>query len=278
MNKILERKNNKRNEMTMKIISREIKFSAVILTKNEEDSIVDCIDSVLWCDEIIIVDDLSVDRTIEIVKNLKNEKIKVYKHQLDKDFSRQRNFGLEKVNGEWVLFVDADERISEGLRFEIEHVVAPQNLFNPKVQGFTVRRTDFIWGKELRHGETGSTRHLRLAKKHAGQWVGKVHEIWKIKGKVGKLNNPLFHYPHRSISEFLKEINFYTDLRAEELFNKRVKARSFSIITYPLVKFLFNFIFKRGFLDGMQGFILAILMSFHSFLVRGKLWSAGRKE
>lgn len=129
-----------------------------------------------------------------------------------------------------------------------------------------------MWGKELRHGETGNIKLLRLAKKDTGRWEGKVHEEWKVKGEIGTLKNGIEHYPHKTIAEFLKEINYYTDLRSKELYEKRVKANFFSIIIYPKVKFFQNYILKLGILDGMEGLIFAILMSFHSFMVRGKLW------
>jgi|SRR3989344_3216845 len=270
--------NNVRKRITLDTNLREVKFSAVILTKNEEDNIVDCLDSVLWCDEIIIVDDMSKDRTIEIVKNLKNKKIKIFNRSIDNDFSAQRNYALEKANGEWVLFVDADERISEGLRFEIEQIIAPQNLFDLKIKGFKIRRTDFLWGKQLTHGEAGNIKFVRLAKKNAGSWMGKVHEEWKINGKVADLKNLLYHYPHQSISLFLKEINYYTDIRAKELYDKKKNPPPFFAIIFPLGKFIFSFIFKRGFMDGIEGFIFAVLMSFHSFLVRGKLWILWQKK
>lgn len=271
--KILDRKTEKSNSIiTMKKISQDFKLSAVILTKNEENNIVDCIESVLWCDEIIVVDDVSQDRTVEIVNNLRDAKIIVFTRPLENDFSAQRNYGLEKARGEWVLFIDSDERVTEGLKNEIQYVTSSQNLLQQKLRGFYIRRADVMWSKKLKYGETGNIRLLRLVKKDAGKWIGKVHEVWKVRGKVGQLKNPLYHYPHQSISEFLQEVNFYTDLRAKELFDNGVKVYWISVITYPLGKFLFNFILKRGFLDGLEGFVFALMMSFHSFLVRGKLW------
>lgn len=129
-----------------------------------------------------------------------------------------------------------------------------------------------MWGKELKYGETGNISLLRFARKDAGVWEGMVHEKWNIKGLIGKLKNPLRHYPHQTVSEFLKAVNIYSNVRAEELRIKNKKAFFWSIITYPLGKFFLNYLLKRGFLDGIQGFIFAVFMSLHSFLVRGKLW------
>lgn len=251
-------------------------ISAVILTKNEEANISDCIKSVSWCDEVIVVDDNSEDRTVELAKKLNAN---VYVHSINNDFSTQRNFGLSKANGEWVLFVDADERVSDALAFEISniaHQITDQSL--SKYSGFYVKRSDFMWGRKLRFGETGKVVLLRIAKKNSGRWEGKVHENWEVKGHLGKLKNPIIHFPHKTLQEFLKEINFYTTIRAEELYKKDGKANFISVLMYPLGKFILNCILRRGFLDGIPGLIVALTMSFHSFLVRGKLWLLGIKH
>ena len=250
-------------------------ISAIVLTKNEENTIVDCLDSLIWCDEIIVIDDFSNDRTGELIENLKNKKITIFQQRLQDDFSQQRNFGLEKAKNDWVLFVDADERISLSLQYEIL-----SNLTNSLQNyiGYFIPRRDLMWGRVLNHGESGSTRLLRLAKKNAGKWQGTVHERWIVKGQTGKLTNPLLHLPHQTIAEFLSEINYYTSLRAKELFDKKVTVSFWKIIVYPKAKFLLNFFILRGFLDGIEGLIIAILMSFHSFLVRAKLWLLWQKK
>ena len=135
-----------------------------------------------------------------------------------------------------------------------------------------------MWEKELRHGETANVKFLRLAKRNAGQWEGFVHEEWQVKGQIGQLKNPLLHYPHQTIKEFLADINFYTTLRAEELYQRGIKTRFWQIILYPKAKFMRNYFLKLGFLDGIRGFLIAMMMSFHSFFVRGKLWMLWQKK
>lgn len=249
-------------------------ISVAILTKNEEKNIKRCLESVKWCDEIIIIDDNSSDETIQIAKKYKAT---IYTRNLNNDFSAQRNFAISKAKNEWILFVDGDEIVSDALAYEISNAIQlkDQNLRN--YDGFYIRRSDFIWGKQLKYGETGNMMFLRLAKKGSGLWEGKTHERWKIDGRVGKLINSLLHFPHKNLEEFFKKINFYTDIRAEELKSKNVKAFFWSILVYPLGKFLINFFLKRGFLDGIHGLIVAIIMSFHSFLVRSKLWLKNEK-
>ena len=244
-------------------------ISAIILTKNEEQNIEKCIQSVRWCDEIIVIDDNSTDKTIE---NAKKYNTTIYQRSLNNNFASTRNFGISKAKNEWILFVDSDEIVTDALAFEMSNAIGlkDQNLKN--FNGFYIKRSDFMWGKQLKYGETGNIKSLRLGKKGFGIWEGMVHEKWQIEGNVGKLINPLLHFPHKNISEFLKEVNFYTDIRARELKSKNTKVYFWSILLYPLGKFVLNYFIKRGFMDRTRGLVFAIIMSFHSFLVRGKLW------
>ncbi len=242
-------------------------ITAIVLAKNEEKNIIDCVESLSWCNEILIVDDNSTDRTQEIVESFENRKIKLIQQSLNGDFSKQRNLAMSRARNEWVLFIDADERVDESLKREIE-----EKAENDLVDGYLIQRIDNMWGKEFRSGEAGNIKLVRLAKKSKGKWEGKVHEKWMINGKIGELNSPLFHFPHQKLSDFLREINDYTTLRAEELKEKGVRVKTRDIAFYPAGKFINNYFLKLGIRDGIEGFIFAIVMSFHSFLVRAKLW------
>ncbi len=247
-------------------------LTTIILAKNAEKTIEKCLKSVSWSDEILVIDDESTDQTGDIAKKLG---AKVILHALENDFSQQRNVALQQATGDWVLFIDADEVVSSPLHKEIlHHIHNPESTY----QGFFLLRRDILWGKEIKHGESGNLQLLRLARKNAGIWEGKVHERWLVKGKIGYLQHSLYHYPHPTLSEFLSEINWYTTLRAQELYKEGIKVSWYHIILYPKVKFLQNYILKKGFQDGTIGFILAILMSFHSFLVRGKLWQLQKNK
>ena len=240
-----------------------ITLSAVVLAKNEEKNLARRLISLNFCDEIIVIDDSSTDKTVEIAKSAKAT---VYSRNLDGDFAGQRNFGLEKSRGEWILFVDADEEISQELQKDC----------------FYLKRRDWFWGRELRHGETKKVRNkglIRLVKKGSGKWFGKVHEEYKIKNqkpKIKNLVNYLDHYPHQTVKDFLNEINFYSTLRAKELFNNNKKTNIFEITLFPLGKFIYNYFICFGFLDGAPGFAYAFFMSLHSFLVRTKLYQYTR--
>jgi glycosyltransferase involved in cell wall biosynthesis len=259
-------------------------LSAVVLTKNEERNIERCLRSLDFVDEIVVVDDYSSDRTLSLIENEKikikndNSKLKIFKRSLNGDFAAQRNFGLEKTSGEWVLFLDADEEVSDELKEEIKEVIRYATLERDDLVGFYIKRRDFFWGKEVKFGEVLKVRQkgiLRLMKKGFGKWEGKVHEELKIENRkleIGKLKNFINHYPHPTIKEFLQEINFYSSLRANELFSQGKKTNILEIIFYPLFKFILNYFIYLGFLDGPPGFVYAFMMSFHSFLVRGKLY------
>lgn len=251
---------------------RSIMVSVIILTKNEEKNIKACLETVQWSNEIIVIDDNSEDKTREIAEKIG---AKVFTHALENDFAMQRNFGLSKATNEWVLFVDADERVPDTLATEVLYVTS--QVLNDTVAYF-VRRVDSMWGKKLLFGETGNIKLLRLAKKGSGEWSGSVHEVWKIKGMTAELKHSLLHYPHQTINEFLQEINFYTDIRAEELYKKKTPVFWWDILFYPIGKFIVNYVIKQGFRDGIPGLLSAIFMSLHSFLVRGKLWQMRDKN
>lgn len=244
-------------------------ISAVVLTKNEEKNLKDCFQSVKWCDEIIVVDDYSNDQTVKTAKKMG---AKVFSRRLEGDFAAQRNFALQQAQGEWVLFVDADERVTNQLATEVKQAIEGE-----KVNGFFLKRQDFFGGKPLKYGETANVRLLRLGRKGVGKWQRRVHETWEIKGAVGDLKEPLLHYPHPTLTEFLEEINFYSSLNAQEFLKEGRRASLIHIIAYPLGKFLQNYILRFGFLDGTPGTIIALMMSFHSFLTRAKLYLLWKK-
>lgn len=243
-------------------------ISVVILTKNEEENLERCLESVKWVDEIVIVDDYSKDKTVEIAQKFGT---KVYFRSLDGNFSNQRNYGLDKATGEWILFVDADEEVTETLKNEIS-----KKIKNHKFEAFRLKRSDFFCGKWLKYGETGAVKLIRLAKKGIGKWEGLVDEKWNVKGRIGTLNSPLLHYSHPNLSQFLVSINERSTLNAKGFYNKR---KRLNIIEWlkPFFKFILNYFLRLGWLDGTHGFVFSVLMSFHSFLVRGKLYLIWRK-
>lgn len=241
-------------------------ISVVVLTHNDEMIISRCLEGIRWCDEVVVIDDNSTDGTVALAKKLG---AKVFIHSLHDDFAAQRNFGLSKTKGDWILFVDSDEVVSEDLRKEIIQETLDKRQ---EASGYLLRRKDWWGGRWLAHGETANVRLLRLARKDAGKWVQPVHEVWGVAGAVGNLGAPLLHYPHQNVAQFLDEINRYSTLYARYLHQHGVKEPVLQIIGKPLAKFFVNYIWRLGFLDGTAGLVVALMMSFHSFLVRSKLW------
>ena len=250
------------------------KVSAVVLTKNEQDNILRCLKSLNWCTEVIVIDDYSSDRTLSIAEK---SGTKTFQRKLAGNFAAQRNFGLSKAQGNWVLFIDADERISNALAQEIKAKTKQKNA----AAGYTIKRQDYFMDRKLRFGETAQVNLLRLARQNTGKWVRPVHETWAIKGKIGQLKHPLDHYPHQKLSQFLAQINYYSDIEAKYRTTPgKGKYRGIfgrarlllEMIFFPLGKFLYNYLFLLGFLDGLAGLVMAMVMSLHSLLVRVKIY------
>ncbi len=242
-------------------------ISAVVLTKNEEKKIGDCLKSLAWCDEVVVIDDGSTDKTLEMAS--KNG-AHILKHAIDDNFARQRNFALEKAKGSWVFFVDSDEIVTAELAQEIKETLKQEDAV-PTYDGFYIQRKDFVFGTWLAHGEVGDIKLLRLGKKDAGKWIKDVHEVWNLP-KAGILATPLLHYPHQDVAQFLEHINTYSTIYANSLKKAGKKGDSWEIVAYPAAKFIRNYFVLMGFLDGVPGLLHATFMSLHSFLTRGKLW------
>lgn len=241
-------------------------ISVVILTKNNQETIKPCVDSISFADEMIVVDDFSEDETRGVVRKLG---AKVYKRKLGNNFAEQRNFGLKKAGCKWILFIDSDEVVTKKLADEII-----QTTSNPfiRTEGIYIKRKDFMWGKEIRYGETGKIKLLRLARNGAGKWKRNVHEYWDVVGRTSTLINPIHHYPHANLKEFISSVNWSSTLHAKENRKEGKKSNLVKIIFWPIGHFVVNWVLKRGFMDGVYGFVIALIMSFHSFLAWSKLW------
>jgi len=258
-------------------------ISAVVLTHNDEETLGRTLESLAWCDELVVVDDQSQDGTVALAQA---SGARVFSRPVNGDFAQQRNFGLSKACGDWVLFVDSDEVVPPTLAREIQTVIGslskisnftsqnrlPAGQVPHFLAGYFLHRHDILWGRVLKHGETGRVRLLRLARKTAGKWVRPVHEVWQVSGPVGELTNPLLHFPHPNVAQFLDDVNRYSTLNARYLFTQNIRVRWWHIAAYPTAKFFIDYVWYLGFLDGTAGAIMALMMSMHSFLTRAKLW------
>lgn len=241
-------------------------ISVVILTKNNQNTLERALKSVSFAKEILLIDDNSTDNTLNLAKKYG---ARVIKRKLNNDFSQQRNFGLKNAKEDWILFIDSDEELSDELIKEIKI----NN--NQKYEAFYIKRRDIFWSRVLKHGDLKSAYSkgiLRLIKKSSGNWKGLVHEQFITKKPIGIFKGYINHYSHTSVKEFINDINHYSTLRAKELHKKGIRTNIFQLFIIPIVKFKMNYIIKLGFLDGVPGFIYSFMMSFHSFLVRAKLY------
>ncbi len=241
------------------------KLSVFIITHNEEKNIKACLESIKWADEIVVVDDDSRDDTIKICKEYTD---RIFQEEW-KGYSGQKQSAMDKTTGNWVLNLDADERVTLELRLEIEDVLASKE--NVK-DGYLIPFKSYFSGKWIKHGGWYPDYHLRLFRKVKGRFGDeKVHEGVKVEGSIGYLKSPVEHYTYNSISDFIKRIDLYTSLFAEDRYKKGKEARWEQLIFRPPFTFFKMFFLQRGILDGYYGFLLAILYSYYTFLKYAKL-------
>jgi len=245
--------------------------SLLLLTKNESKNLREHLTWLHKCpniNQVIVVDDHSTDSTISTLKELvpKTINLLIKSRGLDGNFSAQRQYGTSLATNNWILWLDADEEPSHQL-------ISYLNSFEfDQTTNIAFKRHDFFLGGPLNHGETANQYFLRLFHRNSGGFTGMVHEIWHSNLPTKQLDIYINHYSHPTIQSFMEKINFYSSLRAQELYCQKVTTNLSEIIFYPLGKFLYNYFILLGLLDSTRGIIMALGMSFHSFLVRAKLW------
>lgn len=246
-------------------------LSLILLTHNESAELKlwqKWIDKITTINEIIVVDDNSTDDSLAQAKKLesKTRKVNIFTRSLGNNFSAQRQFAISKASNDLILWLDPDETPTPKL---IEFL---NNIDNCQYKVVAFKRVDSFLNHDLHHGENYANNFIRLFNKRSGTMIGSVHENWQTSDDVYRSQLEILHQPHSNLTEFYSKINFYSDIRAQELFDNKVRVGLFEIIFYPLAKFIDIYFIKFGFLDGTPGIIMALGMSFHSFLVRGKLW------
>ncbi|MCL2334913.1 MAG: glycosyltransferase family 2 protein [Endomicrobia bacterium] len=249
------------------------RVSAYVLTKNEEKNLRACIESIKWVDEIVIIDAFSEDATVEIAKEAG---CKVVQRKMD-GFGAQRNFALEQCSYEWVVCLDADERISPELKDEI--LLQLQN--SPSADVWIAPRKSMFINRWITHsGWYPDYRHPVLFDKNKVKYKNQlVHEDAECKGKKARFKGDILHYPYGSIKQFVKKSDFYTDLRAAEMYSAGEHFSILNLIVNPSAMFLKMYVFRRGFLDGVAGFVLALLYSsFYTLMKYIKLWELENKN
>jgi (heptosyl)LPS beta-1,4-glucosyltransferase len=268
-----------------------VKVSAVIITRNEEKILAQCLDSLGWAGEIIVVDSGSSDRTLEIAEEYG---AKIYKRKWP-GYAGQKNYGISKAKGEWILSIDADEIITGELRGEIEGIVGnsergtrksesktqidnrqPTTVNrNSDVTGYYIPRRTFFYGSELRFGDVYPDSQLRLFKKGRGSYVKtELHERIKITGKTGVLKNPMLHYSKADVQAHVRAMNDYTGLELRRAVRIGYRPTGYSVFLKPAFNFIKYYFFKLGFLDGTAGFIYQAVTEQYYFVKEVKIMQA----
>jgi glycosyltransferase involved in cell wall biosynthesis len=240
-----------------------MKISATIITLNEERNIARAIESLRCCDEIVVLDSGSVDRTVELATNLGARVV----DGTWRGYAGQKNFAAEQASHDWILSLDADEALSESLEGEIWTVKKKGPLY----EAYTMPRMAQYLGKWILHGGWYPDRKVRLYDRRKARWKGDfVHESVEVNGRIGHLESNLLHFTCDSLSEHLKTMDRYTTLAAQEIVARGEKIGWPRLIAGPAWTFLRTFVFKRGFQDGVEGLTIAYMAALYAFLKYAK--------
>lgn len=251
------------------MINNDVKISAAIITKDEEKRLPDCLKSLSFTDEIIVVDSGSKDRTVEIAKEFG---CKVFIEDW-KGYGNQKNSAIQKCFNEWVITIDADERIPPKTK-----EVILETIKNPRASAYSFKRKNHINDRWLRHGDSWPDWQVRLVNKNKGSFKGEIHERWVTDGIIEKIDAYIEHYGFLNYAEMLETMNKYSSISAKELYLSGEKAIVLSPIVHALCMFIKIYILKRGFLDGLDGLVLALLKAGGSFFKYAKLIELQRKK
>ncbi|MCS7152166.1 MAG: glycosyltransferase family 2 protein [Endomicrobia bacterium] len=245
------------------------KLSVYIITYNEEKKIRDCLESIKWADEIVVVDSYSTDATVEICREY-TDKIFYAKFE---GFGKLRNLAVSYTSYDWVLSLDADERVSEELKDEILSKLTT----GPDADAYFIpRRSHFLgywirysgWYPDYRQPQFFNKKKMKYEDEHL------VHEGFKLNpgAKISFLKGHIIQFPFLTLDEFIKKMEKYSNLKAQQMFNERKKFTLIQLVIHPFICFIRMYIVKLGFLDGEVGFILALLYSYYTFIKYVRLW------
>ena len=243
-------------------------ITALVITLNEAKNIQACLESVKWTNEILIIDSGSTDETCALARQYTN---KIVSHKWE-GYSGQKNFGHSLATSDWILSVDADERVTPELQSEIQSILADCQT-ETSFDAYRIPIRDWMFGKFVEHGSWPHQQHVRLYRKGLGIWSGTIHEGVVVQGCVGQVSSPLLHYSHTTIQKFIAKLNHYTEIEAEAMLRNGKRVNLCDVFFSSGRAFLGQYVRLQGFRDGGHGLILALLMAFYYFLTRAKAWS-----
>jgi len=245
------------------------KLTVTVITRDEAANILAALDSVTWADELIVVDSGSTDDTVALARQ-RTDRVFVREWP---GYSAQKNFAAEQASHDWILSLDADERVTPALADEIRALLGSE----PGARGYDMPRVSFYLGKWIRTTDWYPDHQLRLYDRREGTWAGEVHEGVHVSGAMGRLRADLQHFPYRDISHHLETIDRYTTLAARQLQANGRTVGMAGLAARPIGAFLRNYLARGGWRDGSVGLVVSILNSYYVFLKFAKLWELGRK-
>ena len=246
--------------------------SAIVVCFNEEDRLEDCLKSVFWCDEIVVVDSFSTDGTPEIARRYATR----FEQREWAGYRDQKAYAHSLATKKWVLLIDSDERVTENLHKEmLQAMAADQGEF----AAYAISRLVYYLGRWWRRGGWYPDYDVRLFRRDRATWGGvDPHEKIIVDGKVRRLQHPLHHYSYRSIDDHINRINRFTTISSAELSKAGGRWRLSDALLRPAVRFFRSYILKRGFMEGFAGFYVALTAAVYVFLKYAKLWELESKE
>lgn len=254
-----------------------VAVSVCVITFNEEHNLPACLESIQSiADEVIVVDSHSQDRTREIAEDLGAQVVqRDWPGHID-----QKNFAIDQARNQWVLCLDADERVSPELKAEIEECLADDGpAASGDVVGFSMPRRTFYLGRFIDHAGWYPDRKLRLFRRDSGRWGGvNPHDRVELQGAERALRGDLHHYSYRDIGDHLKTIDFFSSISAREKVARGQGLLHLRMLLSPPLKFLKMYVLKRGFLDGWPGFVVSALGSYYELLKYARAWELQRLE
>ena len=246
------------------------KVSVTVITRNEAHRLADCLASVAWADERIVVDSGSTDDTLAIAR-AHADRVEVRTWE---GYSSQKNYAASIASHDWVLSVDADERVGVALGDEIRELLKA----DPAARGYRIPRVTSYLGQWIRSTDWWPDWQLRLYDRRAGEWTRvQVHESVRVRGAVGHLRGELLHHPYADIADHIATINEYTSVAARELHHRGRRSGPLRIVVHAKLAFLRNFILRGGFRQGSTGLIVSLLNSYYVLLKFAKLWELQRR-
>jgi glycosyltransferase involved in cell wall biosynthesis len=245
------------------------KLTVTVITHNEAPHLGEALESVSWADEIIVIDSQSADDTVAVARRY-TPHVEVREWA---GYGTQKNYAHDRASHDWILSIDADERVTPRLKDEIQTLLRDA----PRAQGYRISRVSHYLGQWIRSTDWYPDYHIRLYDRRAARWSEhKVHESIECRGRVETLRGELLHYPYRDMSEHLAKIDRYTTLVAEQWAAEGRRTSALAAFIYPRLAFLRNFVLRRGFRDGHTGLLVSMLNSYYVFLKYAKLYEMSR--